>query len=140
MISHKLIHSKKRYWFILLCFLHISCYKDLDKLSGKQVNMVANNQTNQNLDYFKILAYSSNNQIKISLDSVVINNVGKSSSKNIVFKNNKLGIIDGQFEIIAKFENGKNIKTDCCYFKNGSFLVSNLNFSINENEISVKSH
>lgn len=124
-------------FIVSLC--NLQCVKDLDELIGKKVNINLSNETGKLIKKVSIFAVQNDSNKPVLLDSLIEENLISQTIKTKIFNNNNLKNFNGQFTIKAKFENGKIIENQCCYFANGSFLVKNLTFSIVENEIYVKS-
>ncbi len=99
--------------------------------------MKVNIQNNSDLTIKKAAFYINYNG-KFA-DSTLVENITIGNSSNFVIKeSNKIGG-DGDFQLILTFGNGAVKKTGCCYFSNGNFLTSTIDFEVKKDTIFQKS-
>ncbi|MCP9754798.1 hypothetical protein EGI26_06435 [Lacihabitans sp. CCS-44] len=123
---------------IILTVLTSSCTKLFD--IGEYSEMTVNIKNNSDLTIKKagFYAHNSGSNLQTFADSVFVENILTSNSKQFIAKeSNKLGG-DGDFQLILIFENGVVKKTGCCYYTNGQFQNSTIDFEVKKDTILQK--
>jgi hypothetical protein len=83
-------------------------------------------------------AHNSSDARQIFADSVLVENITLGNSKQIVAKESSKIKGDGDFQLVLTFDNGVVKKAGCCYYTNGQFLNSIVDFDVKKDTILIK--
>lgn len=76
---------------------------------------------------------------QVFVDSFIVENILVGSSKQLIAKESrKLLGSDGSFTLLLTFENGDTKRTSCCYFSNGQFQNTAIDFEVKKDTIFKK--
>ena len=124
----------KNIGIIILTVLTSSCTKLFDKVEYSEMNVKIINNSDLTI---KKAGFYTNYSGKFA-DSTLIENIIVGNSSNFIVKeSNKIGG-DGDFQLILTFNNGTVKKAGCCYFTNGQFLNSTIDFEVKKDTILQK--
>lgn len=111
-----------------------SCTKLFDNIENSEMKVSIQNNSELTI---KKAGFYTNFSGKFA-DSTLIENIIVGNSSNFIVKeSNKIGG-DGDFQLILTFDNGSIKKVGCCYFTNGQFLNSTIDFEVKKDTILQK--
>lgn len=138
--QNKMNKKMKKIGILLLSVVASSCTDALDMFGYSE--MTVNITNNSEMTIKKAGFYAQNGgdpRTPIFVDSFFVENIPAGSSKQLIAKESrKLMAKDGSFTLRVTFENGEVKVAGCCYFSNGQFQNTAIDFEVKKDTILQK--
>lgn len=126
----------KKIAILLLSVVASSCTDILGILGNSEMTV---NITNNSEMTIQKAGFYAEHGTQVLVDSFIVENILVGSSKLLIAKESrKLLGSDGSFTLLLTFENGDTKRTSCCYFSNGQFQNTAIDFEVKKDTIFKK--
>lgn len=129
-------YKNEKIAILLLSVVSSSCTDILGIFGNSEM---AVNITNNSEMTIQKAGFYAEHGTQVLVDSFIIENILVGSSKQLIAKESrKLLGSDGSFTLLLTFENGDTKRTSCCYFSNGQFQNTAIDFEVKKDTIFKK--